>query len=143
MPAASASLFPDSGAVEETPVRRVAFDRVVSALRQTRIREAGLDEADIRDRLQAVLIEAGFPAKTEFPFASGCRADIWIDGIVVEVKKKRPDRARVLSQLHRYATQGNVQGIILALERSVIVPEAINGKPIRMLSLNALWGIAL
>lgn len=128
----------------ETPVQaEPSIHEVLKALRNVRIKEAGLQESDIRDRLYEALVSADFRASTEFRFGPGCRADIWVDGVVVEVKKRRPDRAQVTTQLHRYARQEGVRGIILALERSIVLPEAIAGKPIAILSLNSLWGIAL
>lgn len=128
---------------ETKPARKVSAKDVLKALRNTRIKEAGLQESEIRDRLYAELIKAGMTARTEVPFGPGCRADIWVDGVVVEVKKKRPDRAKVTTQLHRYAQQKNVTGMILVLERSIVLPEEIDNKPVAILSLNSLWGIAL
>lgn len=121
----------------------ITIQAVLKVLRGVRIKEAGLQESEIRDRLHVALQQGGLPSKTEVKFGPGCRADIWINGVVVEVKKKRPDRASVTTQLHRYANQEGVTGIILVLERSILLPEEIEGTPISILSLNSLWGIAL
>lgn len=126
------------------PARRApSIKDVLKALREVRIREAGLQETEIHDRVHAVLLTSFPQAKREFKFGPGCRADIWIDGIVVELKKKRPDRAAAMTQLHRYARQENVRGVILVLERSILLPEEIEGMRVSVLSLNALWGVAV
>ncbi|WP_311061589.1 hypothetical protein [Pseudomonas aeruginosa] len=117
--------------------------RIVEVLRTVRIAVAGLEEWQIHDALAAALVAAQIPHYREFSFASGCRADLWIDGIVIEVKKQRPARAALLSQITRYAGKPGVRGVIVVLERSIHVPAVIEGKPVRMLSLNAAWGIAL
>lgn len=124
-------------------VKAVSMSSVVKTLRKTRLKKAGLSEFEIRDQLHEALAQAGLPSKTEVKFGPGCRADIWVDGIVVEVKKKRPDRSQVSTQLHRYARQPDVRGMILVLERSIVLPEEIEGKRIEIVSLNALWGVAL
>jgi len=122
---------------------RCSIDDVLLVLRAVRLREAGLQEVDIRDRLLEHLLRKGLPATKEFVFAKSCRADIWIDGIVVEVKKKRPHTGDLLAQLQRYAAATSSRAVILVLERAVPVPTTIDEKPVVMLSLNSLWGVAL
>ncbi len=122
---------------------RCSIDDVLRVLRSVRVREAGLQEVDIRDRLLDHLLRAGLPAIKEHVFAKGCRADIWIDGIVIEVKKKRPHAGDLLAQLQRYAAATPSRAVVLVLERAVPVPDAIDDKPVVMLSLNSLWGVAL
>lgn len=121
----------------------ININAVLKALRAVRIKEAGLQESEIRDRLNTALLQSGLPSRTEVKFGPGCRADIWINGIVVEVKKRRPDRASVITQLHRYARNDEVSGVVLVLERSILLPEEIESKKIAILSLNSLWGVAL
>lgn len=119
------------------------FDRVLDALQTVRLREVGLQETEIHDALSAALVAAGIPHRREFTFAPRCRADLWIHGIAVEVKKQKPARAALLAQIHRYAEQPALGGLIVVLERSIDVPATIAGKRVAVLSLNALWGIAL
>lgn len=119
------------------------FDRVLEALQTVRLREVGLQETAIHDALSAALVAAGIPHRREYAFGPRCRADLWIEGIAVEVKKQRPGRVALLAQLRRYAEQPAVGGLIVVLERSIDVPAVIAGKRAAVLSLNALWGIAL
>ena len=53
------------------------------------------------------------------------------------------DKARILRQLTRYAACPQVASLILVTEKTVPVPHTLCGKPVRLLCLNRLWGIAL
>ena len=48
-----------------------------------------------------------------------------------------------MRQLTRYAACEQVQALILVTEKTVPVPRTLCGKPVRLLCLNRLWGIAL
>jgi len=133
--------FPEQNATN-TP-RNAQFERILSALRAVRLHQAGLSEAEIHDQLCASLVKAEIAHRREHRFAPHCRADIWIDGFVVEVKRERPGRAALLAQISRYAAQPASRGIIVVLERSIGVPSEIQGKPVAVVSLNAAWGVAI
>lgn len=119
------------------------FDRVLEALQTVRLRETGLQETEIHDALSVALVAAGIAHRREYTFGPRCRADLWVHGIAIEVKKQRPARPALLAQIRRYAEQPAVGGLIVVLERSISVPEEINGKRVAVMSLNAQWGIAL
>jgi hypothetical protein len=63
-------------------------------------------------------------------------------GVGIEAKKGKPNERQVLRQLQRYAGFKQVTGLILVIERYMDLPEEINGKPVRSIGLNKLWGIA-
>jgi hypothetical protein len=119
------------------------FDRVLDALQTVRLREAGLPESAIHDALSAALQAARIDHRREYTFGPRCRADLWVTGIAIEVKKQRPARPALLAQINRYAKQPALRGLIVVLERSIDLPTEIEGKRVAVLSLNALWGIAL
>lgn len=120
------------------------LDRILKVLRGHRLPLVGLDEAPIRDGLADALRGAGVPCLREFGFAPRMRADIWIEpGILIEVKKCRPRMDALLEQLGRYAATGRVEAIVLVLERSVVLPEAVMGVPVAVVSLNGNWGLAV
>lgn len=121
--------------------RRVA--QVTTALRAVRIRKAGLSEEEIHNELSRAFVQARIPHKREFVFAAGCRADFWIDGVVVEVKKRRPERAKLAAQIARYVEKDNVHAVIVVLERSIGFDDDAFGKPVTVVSLNQQWGISL
>jgi hypothetical protein len=121
-----------------TRSRRSMLVDVINRLRNARIGESGLNDGEIRDRLRAALVLAGLPAISDRIFKSGCCAPLWVDGVVVDIRKKRPERGAVLTLVHRYAATSDVTAIVLILERNVVVPDAIDHKPIHILSLNSL-----
>jgi hypothetical protein len=137
MSSSTASLF------AEPPVVLADTGTVMAALKTIRVTKAGLQETELHDDVCAALAQAKITYRREYSFGPRCRADVWVDGIVIEVKKQRPARAKLLAQLLRYAEQPQVRAIVLVLERSVPVPSEIEGKPVFVVSLNALWGIAL
>ena len=64
-------------------------------------------------------------------------------GVGIEIKRGKVEKARIIEQLRKYADCEQVQGLILVTEKTVPVPHTINGKPVRLICLNRLWGIAL
>lgn len=127
----------------DTPLPAIDVARVMAAIRTVRVNRAGLQEYEIHDAIATALLEHGISHRREHAFGPRCRADIWVDGIVIEVKKQRPPRQALLDQVSRYAAQPTCRAIITVLERSVALPATLDDKPIAVLSLNALWGIAL
>lgn len=127
----------------ETMLPTISLDRVMNAINTVRIRQAGQQEASIHDAACAALEDHGITYRREYMFGPRCRADIWIDGIVIEIKKQRPARAALIDQLGRYADKPTARAIVVVMERSMVLPATINDKPIAVISLNALWGIAL
>lgn len=127
----------------EDPISGVSIEKILVALRAIRMSRIGQLEFALHDAVCASLAAQDIRFKKEYAFATGCRADAWVDGIVIEVKKQRPARATLMDQLTRYAEQDAVRGIVVVLERSIVLPGTIEGKPVYVLSLNSLWGIAL
>ena len=72
-----------------------------------------------------------------------CRIDLLYGTIGIEIKRGRPDRRTVLAQLTRYAASPAVTGLVLGAEGKVDLPRTVGGKPLTVLCLNRLWGIAL
>lgn len=121
----------------------IAIDRVLTAIKTVRIRQAGLQETSIHDAACAAMDAHDIAYRREYVFGPRCRADIWVDGIVIEIKKQRPARAALIDQLDRYAAITTTRAIVVVMERSIVLPAVMNDKPIAIISLNALWGIAL
>ena len=65
------------------------------------------------------------------------------DGVGLEIKKNKPQRAALLAQLERYAACPQVDELIVIAPRGVSVPKMIGGKRVTMLALERLWGISL
>ena len=100
-------------------------------------------EYDLHRLVMDALDAAGLPWTHEVKLASRCRIDLMCGSVGIEVKRGKPEPARIRSQLARYAACEQVTSLILVTERTVPVPHQIAGKPVRMICLNRLWGIAL
>ncbi len=122
---------------------RASLGGVVSALRALRLTQVGLSEVEIHRRAADLLRQKGFAAEHEFRIAPRCRLDFWIPnpGIAIEFKKGRPSKAAVVEQLGRYAALPEVRALVLVLEQSMVLARETAGKPVRVVSLNANWGI--
>lgn len=93
----------------------------------------------VMDALGAAQIDFAHEAK----LAPRCRIDLLCGEIGIEIKRGKPEHGKLIAQLTRYAACEQVRGLIVVAERSVRVPGTICGKPVRVLCLNRLWGIAL
>ena len=115
---------------------------VLDALKELRSPFA-LYEMDIHQMVAQRLTEAGLPFTHEAKLAPGCRIDYLVDTIGIEIKKGKPDASAVRKQLMRYAACDGVSSIVLLTQRSVRIPKTVMGKPVHVIVLNQLWGVAL
>lgn len=122
---------------------RSSLDAVVAALRSLRLTRVGLSEVEIHQRAADLLQRHGVAAEHEARIAPRCRLDFWVpaSGIAIEFKKGRPSKAAVVEQLSRYAEVPEVHALVLVLEQSMVLAREIGSKPVRIVSLNANWGI--
>lgn len=100
-------------------------------------------EYDLHRMVREALMNAGLPAAHEVRLAPRCRIDLLCGDIGIEIKRGKPVPARLLPQLTRYCACAEVAGLLLVSEGRVRLPATLCGKPVRNLSLNQLWGIAL
>ena len=100
-------------------------------------------EYDLHRLVMDALDAAALPWAHEVRLAPHCRIDLMCGGVGIEIKRGAVDKKRILAQLTRYAACEQVSGLILVTEKTVPVPHAIHGKPVRLVCLNRLWGIAL
>ncbi len=100
-------------------------------------------EYDLHRMVMDALAAQGISCEHEVPLAQRCRIDLMCGGVGIEIKRGKPQRARLMEQLTRYARCERVEALILVVERSVDLPRMICGKPVRAVCLNRLWGIAL
>lgn len=119
------------------------MDAIVIALRPIRLRRVGEEVSYIHPHIAEALDRAGLCYEHEVRIGPRMRLDFLLDGIVIEAKRRRPDPYRLLKQLEKYTGSDQVLGVVVVAERSVPVPPEVNGKPVRFLSLDSLWGIAV
>lgn len=123
-------------------LEQVTMAQVAAALMELRSPIA-MYETDIHACVGQRLTAAGLPFTHEARLAPGCRIDFLVGTVGVEIKKGKPSAATLAAQLQRYAACDAVGGLIVVTERSVRLPKTILGKPVRLITLSQLWGIAL
>lgn len=100
-------------------------------------------EYDLHRLVMDTLSARGIPLQHEVPLAPRCRIDLLCGSVGIEIKRGKPARARLVEQLTRYARCQQVSALVLVAERSVDLPRQLCGKPVQVICLNRLWGIAL
>ncbi len=126
-----------------------SLEAVLHALTRLRV-PLQQGEYDLHALVRAALNDAQIPHRHEVVLAPRCRIDLLCGTaddhagcIGIEIKRGQVDKKRVLAQLSRYAACEQVTALILVTERTIAVPATLHGKPVRLVCLNRLWGIAL
>lgn len=118
------------------------MDRICSALSTVRM-PAQPEEYDIHAAIAQALAGAGLDFAHEYRLGPRCRIDFAVGRVGIEVKKGRPAATRLVKQLRRYLESEALDGIIVVVQQAVALPATIHDKPVRLISLNRLWGVAL
>ena len=100
-------------------------------------------EYELHELIAAALLDGGFVVRHEARLAPRCRVDFLVDGVGVEVKRGKPDKRRLAEQCRRYLSQDALEALILVVDTHVDLPGELCGKPVAVVALNRLWGIAL
>ncbi len=100
-------------------------------------------EYQLHEWIAAALEGGGFAVQHEAVVAPRCRVDFLVDGVGIEVKRGKPQRAPLIRQCSRYLASAEVEALILVLDASVTLPSTLVGKPLVTFGLNRLWGVAL
>jgi hypothetical protein len=138
------------GMTTDTSVEQLELERkiagILNALGKVKISRV-LDEVEIHEKIAEQLKQANIVFKHEYKLISHKRFDFWISGIVIEVKKQRPETSRLIKQLERYTSAPEVKAIIVVIEKAYklkgILPKKLNDKPVYTISLSKNWGVAL
>ena len=116
--------------------------RICAALSRLRL-PAQPEEYDIHRRIAEALGAAGLAYEHEYRLAPRCRIDFRVGRVGIEVKKGRPASADLVRQLRRYLASSDLDAVIVVAQRIAAVPPSLCGKPVQLISLNRLWGVAL
>ena len=119
-----------------------SIDRVIAALSAVRV-PAQPEEYDIHAAVARALTEAGLEYEHEYRLGPRRRIDFKVGRIGIEVKKGRPASSELAKQLRRYLASDELDAMVVVTQRVTHVPASISGKPVRLISLNRLWGVAL
>ncbi len=116
--------------------------RVISALAAVRV-PAQPEEYDIHAAVAEALAGAGLEYAHEYKLGPRRRIDFRVGRVGIEVKKGRPSTSALTEQLRRYLESDDLDAVIVVTQRATALPGTICGKPVRLVSLNRLWGVAL
>ena len=118
------------------------MERIIEAISRLRA-PLQQGEYDLHRLVMDALDASDLSWEHEVKLAPRCRIDLMCGSVGIEIKRGKVERARILTQLRKYAACEQVQGLILVTEKTVPLPHTIGGKPVRLICLNRLWGIAL
>lgn len=116
--------------------------RIISAISAIRIGPQP-EEFEIHNEIARTLTANGIQFIHEYRLKPGRRIDFACGSIGIEVKKSRPQAAQLRRQLTAYLEDTPLSAMIVVLQRPCRLPETICGKPVYIVSLNRLWGVAL
>ena len=127
-------------ATEENLAREIQIvRRAISRLRAPALP----GEYDLHGMIASALAAEGVAFSHEYKLAPRCRIDFKAGAVGIEVKKGRPNARALATQLARYLASPELSALVVVVQRAVAVPERIAGKPVILISLNRLWGVAL
>ena len=101
------------------------------------------EEMDIHAAIAWALSDAGLEFSHEYRLAPRCRIDFRVGRVGIEVKKGRPASSELTRQLRRYLASDELDACVVVTQRVTALPQTICGKPVVLISLNRLWGVAL
>ena len=119
-----------------------AIRRICDALAAVRT-PAQPEEYDIHAAIAVALQSAGLEFEHEHKLGPRRRIDFLVDRVGIEVKKGRPASSALAKQLRRYLESDDLDAVIVVTQRVTALPKTIGGKPVYLISLNRLWGVAL
>lgn len=118
------------------------IQRLTAAIKTIRCCATATEE-ELHAQVRAALEAAGFVPIHEARLAPRCRIDFLVGDLGIEIKKNRPDPAKLKSQLARYAVCPQVTQLLVIAPQGVNLPKEIGGKPVMQIALKRLWGISL
>ena len=118
------------------------MEKVLQALRCIRA-PLVQGEYDLHALVAESLQKADIAFLHEAALGSRARIDFLCGKIGVEVKRGRPNKAVLEKQLLRYLQSDRLDGIVVVVERAANLPKMLLGKPVAVISLHSLWGIAM
>lgn len=118
------------------------IEAIIEALAAVRM-PAQPEEYDIHAAVAEALGAARLPFEHEVRLGPRRRIDFRVGRVGIEVKKGRPASSELAAQLRRYLESDALDAVVVVTQRVTALPATINGKPVRLVSLNRLWGVAL
>ena len=123
-----------------SPIEQIA--RIKRALLSIRI-PATPGEYDLHEMIGCALCAADIDFCHEVNLAPRCRIDFLAGDIGIEVKQGKQPKKQLEAQVTRYLASPKLSALILITTRGAMIPGMVNGKPVEIVGLNRLWGVAL
>jgi len=127
--------------MQETPTEK-NISRILCALRVLLV-PATPGEYDLHALVACALKESGLGFTHEARLGPGCRVDFLCDTIAIEVKKGKPQKSALVKQIQKYIAFDEVSGLIVVSQKNVSLRTNSFAKPVSVLCLDKLWGVAL
>ena len=118
------------------------IQQILDALNSLRVSPQP-EEYEIHEEIARALDAAGIHYIHECKLLPGRRIDFACGRIGIEVKKSRPIAAKLREQLKRYLEETELEAVIVVMQKPCILPRTICNKPVYVVALNRLWGVAL
>lgn len=118
------------------------MEKILRALRALRV-ESAQGEFALQRAIAEALTQAAIPYIKEAPLFPRARIDFLCGTVGIEVKQKRPSPTALRAQVERYMGSERITALIVVAGRGVRLPERIGGKPVVVVCLDRLWGVAL
>lgn len=118
------------------------MNAIIAAIAAVRM-PAQPEEYDIHAAVARALAGAGLEYEHEYRLGPRRRIDFRVGRVGIEIKKGRPASAQLREQLARYLESDALDAVIVVTQRVVPLPQTLSGKPVQLISLNRLWGVAL
>lgn len=118
------------------------IDLIIRALSAVRIPTMP-GEYDLHAEVSAALANAGIAHVHEYKLGPRRRIDFLAGRVGIEIKKGRPIASKLREQLSRYMESGDLDAVVVVTQQALPLPRTITGKPVELVSLNRLWGVAL
>lgn len=117
---------------------------IVATLQTIRAGVIRDETTELHQAIERSLNAAGIAYDREYLLGPRSRIDFFLSGgIGIEAKRGKPNRKSVIRQLERYSAYMKITGLILVSETSIDLPPVLFGKPLVVVNLQKLWGLAL
>jgi hypothetical protein len=95
------------------------------------------DEKRLQIELAEAFTDYGISFSREVRLDQNNIVDFMIDGLAIEIKiRTKVSAMQIYRQLERYCALPEVEALLLMTSKSMSLPDAINGKPVYVLSLS-------
>ena len=100
-------------------------------------------EAELHQQIITQFNRMEIPYRHEMTIGKLGRIDFWVDGIGIEVKKGKPNIKMLINQLTQYSHSEQIKQLIVVSQKKLNLPTSINNKPVYVVALDSMWGVAI